>query len=329
MSLPAPGWLDQTAQMRCLVAVSGCVVSFGLTAPPSVAAATAVTRLEWDAPALCPDLNAVSKRLAVLRGDGPLDYRALGTVRGVIRREGQGWQLTLELFDGGERKSRLIAADDCEDLADAAAVALALALDAEGVQAQTALAAAPGAEEASVEDVPPEAAQRSASVKRVLGHALLDTAALPGPAFGVGVELRADLSWLTLGAYGAWLPAQEEYVRSARFVDFGLWFAGLRACASLFRSRLEAAACAGVDAGALHAEGSGLVSSRRVTDLWLAPNAALELGIPLWQELDVSARGELAFPLVRRPYVINEGEGIHRPPVLDPRLWLGLAWTFE
>jgi hypothetical protein len=313
--------------MRGIVGVACCALSFSLAARVA-AAAPPVTPFEWDAPAGCPDVKAVSERLAALRGDEPLDDEALENVRGVIRREGQGWQLTLEVFDGGEIESRLIAADDCQHLADAAAVAIVLAFSG-GVETAAGTGAAPPTSDVTPADPPSEAAQRSAPLARLLAQAVLDTATLPRAAFGVGAELRVVLSWLALGTYGAWLPSQNDYVRSARFVEFGLWFAGLRACAALFRSAVEAVACAGVDVGALHAEGSGLFRSNRTTDPWLAPMAGLELTAPLWHKLGVSARSELAFPLVRRPYVINEAERIHRPPVLVPRVWLGLAWAFE
>ena len=45
------------------------------------------------------------------------------------------------------------------------------------------------------------------------------------------------------------LPEQSDAVRADRFVNFSLWFVGARACQSMFRARLEGAACVGVVAG--------------------------------------------------------------------------------
>jgi hypothetical protein len=320
--------------MRGRVCWSCAALSCALGVPALVTAAP-LTRLTWDAPESCPGIGAVTERLAALRGDalehGGPEHGGLGTVRGVIRREGQGFQLTLELLDGGERKSRLITASACGDLVEAAAVAIALALDTRAAESVAEQAEEPVSNAAAPrpEDSVTEPAARAAPAARVFVHAVLDAAALAQPAFGIGAELRAELGRFGLGAYGAWLPPRSEYVSSQRFVDFSLWFAGIRGCGRLFDAVVEGSACAGFDAGVLRAEGSGLSRSRQVNDPWLAPNASFELGLGLWQGLGLQARAEAAVPLVRRPYVVNETEGVHRPPVFVPRLWLGLFWAIE
>jgi hypothetical protein len=301
------------------------VVLAGLGPWPAFAAASetpARSLIEWDAPASCPDASSVAERLAAMRGGEVGDLRGLGTVRGVIRREGHAWQLTLELLDGGERDSRLIVADACEDLAEAAAVALALALDAGEGAAETQRPSEP-----QPEDAPPSAPGRLEP--RLLAHALLDIGTLPRPAFGFGAELRAELPAWAFGLYAALLPAQSDYVRTERFVELSLWLAGAHACRRLWRAPLEGTACLGFEAGLLQAAGSGLPESRQAKDPWLAPNAGVELGMPIWHGLGVFARAEVVAPLVRRPYVINQTEAVHRPSVLVPRLAAGLGWAFE
>jgi hypothetical protein len=299
----------------------------GLSAPSlSAAAAPPVTRIEWDAPVSCPDLSTVSARIAALRGNAEPDFSGLGSVRGVIRREGGRFVLTLELLDGGERESRLIAGDACADLAEAAAVAIAIALDGSSVEPA---AGDPATDAPTVEGATRAVEPGAVPAARLMAHALLDTAALAQPALGVGAEVRADRGGFALGAYGAWLPPQSDYVTRDRFVDFSLWFAGARVCRRLFDAVLEGAACASFDAGVLRAAGSGLARSREVRDPWLAPGAAFELGAGLWQQLGLQGRAEVVAPLVRRPYVVNETDAVHRLPLLVPRLWLGLVWAVD
>jgi hypothetical protein len=248
-------------------------------------------------------------------------------VRGVIRRDGDDWQLTLEVLDGGERKSRLIAASSCEDLAEAAAVAIALALDAGAAERGDAANGDMRMEDTASVEGP--ALPAPAFAARFLAHAVLDTGSLPKAALGVGAELRADLPFASFGLYGVILPEQSTDVSAGGSLDFRLWLAGARACRQVLRNAVEGAACLGLDAGVLSAAGSGLALSRQVNELWLAPNAGFELGARLSQQLAVLARTEAAFPLVRRPYVINDSQRIHRPPVLAPRVFVGLSWALQ
>jgi hypothetical protein len=267
----------------------------------------------------------VSERLGEIVEDGPASWHRLGSVRGVIRREEGAWQLTLELVDEGELQSRRIAAEACDDLAEAAAVAIALALDA-------AQQPGGGSGQASVEDdasgTAPAPSPRTLPLStEFVAQALLDEGSLPALAWGMSGELRMQLSLTSLGLYGVLLPEQSDAVRADRFVDFSLWFVGARVCRSMFRARLEGTACVALDAGQLRAGASGLARARQVTDLWLAPSASLELGGGLWGRLGALARVEATFPLVRRPYVINDTEDVHRPSTIIPRVFAGLTWA--
>jgi hypothetical protein len=323
-ALLSRGW--RHAQTRIVLS---WLFAVGFASSPALAAdAPPLGLIEWDAPESCPDVSAVRERIATIRGDDPVDWRALGTVRGVMRPHGGGWQLTLEVFDGGERRNRIITASACDELAEAAAVALALALETGGLEIRGEAVSATG--DAHLEDTAAVAeadAPASSLDGRVLAHAALDPGSLPKAALGAGVELRAELPFASFGLYGVLLPEQSVGVRGGRDVDFSLWFAGARACRPMLRGTVEGAACLGFDAGVLRAAGSGLLMSRVVSEPWLAPNAGFELGVRLWQRLGAVARAEAAIPLVRRPYVINDTESVHRPPVLAPRVFIGLSWV--
>lgn len=289
------------------------------------------TLIEWEAPPGCPDVGAVYERLSAVLGRAPSDLGVFRRVRGAIVEAPPAWQLTLQMFDGKQNRSRLISAARCADLAEAAAVAIALALDAEAASpaaAPTASVAAPDAGAPGEQSEPEPAERRDLHVEAELGG-VLDLSSLPGPA--AGVTLLGRLRWgaTSLALQATLVPSETEAVRSDRFVQFGLMTTGARACQRGFEGVLYGAACLGFEVGQLEAEGSGLIDAQRARDLWLAPSAALELGISLWHSLGLNLRAEALRPLVRRPYVINDSEQVYRTPGVSSRVYLSAVWALQ
>lgn len=102
------------------------------------ARAGADARFEWDAPVECPSAAMVLDTVRVLRGTSAEHLAEMSTVRAIhgrVDRVGALWQLSLELLDGRRRRTRVITAPTCDDLARAAGVAIALALDGAGPNA--------------------------------------------------------------------------------------------------------------------------------------------------------------------------------------------------
>ena len=84
--------------------------------------------LRWRAPEGCPDAAAVAERIAAAGGRGEL------VVDGEVSRlGGDAWQLALSLSLDGEADTRVLKASDCQALADAAVVLIAVRLDFAGV----------------------------------------------------------------------------------------------------------------------------------------------------------------------------------------------------
>jgi hypothetical protein len=90
----------------------------------------AATPIEWEAPEGCPGVQVVHEELQRALGHELGELGGLSRVRGAIVAEAAGYRLTLEVSDAGRRSLRFIHAERCQDLANAAALAIALAIHA-------------------------------------------------------------------------------------------------------------------------------------------------------------------------------------------------------
>lgn len=110
--------------------------------------------LDWDAPAACPGRAAV---LSLLGQRGPasgLENSAL-KARARVTAVHSGYRLHLQLTASGTSAQRTLTSRDCDALAQATAVLIALALEAESTAAE--VAAPPERLAAATNDEPPSA----------------------------------------------------------------------------------------------------------------------------------------------------------------------------
>jgi hypothetical protein len=297
------------------------------------------TLIEWQAPDSCPGANVVYQRVSTLLGYAPSDWGAVDHVRGTINEQPQHWLLTIDMQRGGERSSRVISAPRCDDLAEAAAIAIVLALENEAPQATRDGTADDGSKRigarTSAAGTNPSVDQAAVAPRReavpvgfsVAGDALLDFDSLGSVAPGASVSAAARFGRAQLALYGLLLAEQRRTLNTEQFITFGLLAAGLRGCYRVLDSPLSGAACAGLEAGRLQVESRGVDGARGTNDLWLAPSAALELGATIRGPLEAHLRFELLRPLPRKQYAINETDVLYRPPVLAPRAYIGLSWA--
>jgi hypothetical protein len=316
-----------TSPMRTAVFLCGLLAALGNA--PSVAAAPST--IEWEAPAPCPDTQALHERLRVLLGHESTSLGSVTEVRGVVARAGLDLRLTLELTEEGQRSSRMIVAQDCADLLEAAALAITLAAHGEPDPLATG-AVPPGAEHSAAEPTtrPSAVDALEATADPDLGgsvgaEAVLDFGALPSPAPGVAVEASAHLGAWALGIGGTFLPTQRLGVGRSEHVEFGLLLAGLHACRKLLSGAWSISACVGFEAGQLSARGPEPAAARQVEDLWLAPGAGVGVSRELLGDLQLRLRAEPVMPLLRKQYAVNETEGVHAPAAIDLRLFVGLT----
>lgn len=90
--------------------------------------------VQWDAPAGCPDGAVVRARVVRLVGEEAARKARL-TARAAVRAEGGRWALELELAGETGAGKRSLSAGRCEELAGAAALVIAIAVDPRAVLA--------------------------------------------------------------------------------------------------------------------------------------------------------------------------------------------------
>ncbi len=343
-----------------------CIVGLSCLTPSARAAealAPPITR--WDSPSECPSAETVLLRLSSVMGRAASELGQHGQVEGEIHRAGAAWVLSLTISARaapGEPRapsSRELRASDCDELADAAAVAIAIALGGEhtvgAAPAPAALAsghAAPamsstasrgiavnGARGAVVPsdampdettDKAPDEARETARMSLALSaEGVLDSASLGGAAFGPSLQARARFGALGIGVYALWLLPREKSVAAGQHVDFSLLAAGLRGCYRVRDQRLGLDVCAGFELGALSATSHELLGGTARQDMWLGPTWGAELGWGLMKGLRLQGRLEALLPLRQEEYVVNVDELVHRVPGASVRLSLGLSGAFS
>jgi hypothetical protein len=284
--------------------------------------------LTWIAPPECPSRDTVQREIAVAAGrSAPRDIVADANVERVSDRV---WRLRLATQIDGTKSERWLEAPSCAELAEAAALVLAIEAGADERSTRSAEPEAPALPIAT-EDSPPERAPGSASRWFAVGvSGGIDVGALASPALGVG-------------AWAAWLPGRTRLAidvvyfppagieRSGRGIggQFDLFVAGATACRSLLDTKLDLAPCAGVEAGRIAAQGTGsqVVESIDEARPWVALRAGALLAYPVGR---FAVRADLGavVPLVRDRFLIAGLGTVHTPAPVTLRGLVGVEVRF-
>lgn len=268
---------------------------------PSLAAAQTVA-LVWEAPPGCPDRADVLARMPA--APRPIDVRAR-SARGANGR----WSLHLEL-DGGVRD---LEADTCAELADAAVLLVALALDG----------AAPAPPPARIPSAPRERLRVGA---RILGG--VDLGTMPAAAFtaSLGLTLRHARLFGELSL--AWVTSQRAVSNDGVGGAFDAGRVSLRGCGVPLAGRVELRGCAGFDVGWISGVGVGVAAPAGGT----APSVAARVGAEAawralpWLAAVVQVDG---FAMLARPtFARRDGTTLHAPGPAGALLQMGVevAW---
>lgn len=309
-------------------------------------------RLEWDAPPECPDAADLQRRMAAsLPDDSSADAEAL-RVHGRIATSVDGYVLELRIDGPHGSGDRRLEAKDCSELAQAAALIIAVAIDPtsspaetipEPPQAPVAIASSPAA---PVARTPAATAPSIALTDRSAGEGAPTSSA---PRFAMRGGLGFDtLSWRPIGLstmlglavlgrrwrvdmiarYSApsVVSAAREPALRARVQA---WSIGSSACGVPTIGRtFELPLCGGIEVGAWHAHGIGntLAPGRRTRALWLAASAGpgfiwrFTKRLALWSSID-------AVVLLARPeFVTDQGTRVMQPSWAGLRALAGLEF---
>lgn len=180
--------------------------------PGWVRAEAGQLRFDWRAPDLCPSRERVLARAEELLGRSP--ESALGSeleLSALVAQKAEGsWQLELRSrAESGQTTARSVTATSCAELADAAALLLALAID-------PALSERAGPPSSAFQSEPPPAAEASADAPP-----LAPTPPRESPARPVATLPRAEAGRATPSARGEPAAAPLRLRAGAAFAVWG------------------------------------------------------------------------------------------------------------
>jgi hypothetical protein len=320
------------ALRRVVVLVTGAVLWCGI-APPARAA-----HLRVDAPDTCAEAGSIGEQVDGLLGSPLAAVEDVDFELVITKTPDRRWRLRLETIDaaGGNRRTRELAASSCRELADAAAVAIALTIKATQAEAPRPPSPPPVSEASPRAPGPPapaapaprEVPRSPPPARKALGlSALLDSGAMPRAAFGLGLEASLDLRRLRLAASGALFPAQQTRLASGSGGSFQLAVLAALACFAQEPARVTLMACAGGEAGRLTGEGVGVATPRSQGALWLAARGDVGASVRLAGNLALVVQAGAAIP--RRPsFVLDGATTVHQPSSVTLRAAAGVELGF-
>jgi hypothetical protein len=299
-------------------------------APPSQADGLGL-QLTWESPQGCPDL--ASERAEIRRRAGETGQALLGepiTAQGAIRLDPSGsYSLLLRTRVGDTEGERVLAGHDCRELADAAALVLALLINPEA-----ALSSAPESGPPTPAPPPPPNPPLPGHAHSGLGlglGAVLASGVLPDTAAGLIARLlyRRGILAVALEIAGFFPSEKIAPVLPRASASFYRLESALQLCAATPSDRrLGAALCLGGAVVSLHGQSVGVSAPGQVTAYWpeglLAVSGQLRLAATTQLRLAADLHG-----LGSRPDFAILGLGnVYRPAGRSLRGILGLDVLF-
>lgn len=249
--------------------------------------------LSWDAPSQCPQQAAVREAIDSNLGREAFDA-ALSSVlaRGTITADADQWRLDIEVSWPAGRVQRTVVSRECAELADAAGLIVAVALDllrvenaGEPLPSLIRPSQAPQANEeerpvlAARREPAPNERVRSVAIDARLGGVLeIGSLALVRGGFAIGLGF-VGARW-RVDIVGHYL-APRAVRRFATAPDAGVAVqqsgGGVRACLLARVGPVELPSCVGVEAGVAAARGIGLDDPQGAVLPWAAVVVGQEL----------------------------------------------------
>ena len=311
-------------------------------------------RVDWQAPADCPDAAALRGRVVAMIGEAAVagaDVQASARVRADAGR----WTLDLELQGAGGQDRRTLVDRECEAVTDAAALVIAVAIDPQ------ARAPVPGPGPEVVVPAPPVIEQPAAAVPVVAVPAAVPAKPVPRdtPARTLPVARRRVEVNLRLGAglgFARILPRPHAALELALGVEGRLWRVELggmfvppvrgtaasdptiggsfrlgagevRGCAvpGLKRAPVYFPLCAGLQVGAMHGsgEGAGLAVAYDVRALWVATRIGGAVRWRFARRLGLVLGLDAIVALVRPTFITAARVPVHQAAPVGGQVSLG------
>ena len=314
--------------------------------------------VQWEGPEDCPVAD-FTDAIGHLLADSAVDTALRVEARVEV---GPGGYVLRTTFDAGAGRggTRAFEASSCRTVTQAAALALAIAVDPNVLDRLVApepepdsqpepeppvadepfLPEAPDPPSEPVAPAPEPGPQPSPSQFRTADHelaaprwrpflgiaGLIDAGAIPGPGGG----LTGTLGAFRRGLRGELTGSYRFDTRSAAANEpavggrFAAWTLGIRACGVPRAGAVEFPLCVGMDAGQTIARATGLDQSQPHRQPWLAGVVAGGLAWPVRPWLALTARASLAVPVLRYDFVVDGAGTVHTMGAVQGRGLLGL-----
>lgn len=297
-------------------------------APALARAQDAELQLEWQAVPGCPDAAAVRARVRELRaphdaGRVPRPVRARASIT-----QDHEWRLRLQTETAGGAGERTLTGASCDEVAEAAALILALAADeTTATNPAPVPLAAPSERPASVASVaPPVAPRRREPALRLFVRvdAALDVGSLPSASPGVAVAAgvararwRVELSAFTFAAQRATLAGGVGG-------DVGVSGGLARGCLGVLNQRFGLDACAGLEGAWMYGEGVGLPDARSGGAMRWAARVGLAARWRVTSAVRLRALIEPAVELAGPTFVVENAGAVHEPSAVFLNVFAGV-----
>jgi len=303
----------------------------------------AAVPLRWEAPAGCPEASQVQAWV-----DALVEPSASGRARGEVVATAGRFRLTLEIMTPSGTIERDLEALQCEPLARAAAVVVAVAVDPIEAEAR---ASVPQPPLLAVTAAAPTAAARPSPAeprRSTISAAAPDPPAgsrrwrprslMLGAEGGAGAGLLpgahataqawAGLSWRRLEAQAMAMHRFGRLVEqpSGGGASISATTAGVALGPVMHERRWSLRLLAALEAGAMVADGRGLRNPRTAVSPWLG--VGLRPGVAWSPVAWLALRGEIGLTasILRPRFTIAGGPLIHQTSLLEARIGLGLEF---
>lgn len=290
-----------------------------LLAPQAARADELELTLDYTAPPECASESSI--RAAVARLVTKPRSEAF-SAQVVIEKTEMGYLSRIRATSSAERA---LPGATCDEVVEATAVILALAISPKSPPAVTQPAAPPQQDRG-------RAASEASASQRSGPHVTLkigisgDSSVLPRPAFGFSgyVGLQGEIWTLQVG--GNYFLQQRTALPQDqnRGGDLALWTVWPSACGAPIRGRARLELCAGPELGQILGDGFGISSPRHAAALWLGALGAAQLSLGLSTHFRAyAALGAVVRLTPDRPFVLDGIATVHEPRRVSGRATLG------
>lgn len=274
----------------------------------------------------CAERSDIADQVDGLLGRPVAEVQGLDFDVDIRERPDGGWRLRLVTIGraDGAKRSREIDGAGCAQLADAAAVAIAMSIQSNIAReraANTAGGSAPP-DPPVVAVAPRQAAPQGVQLSLGIGP-VADVGALPHPSFGVGLGAALAGRRLVVIGEGSLFVSPEARLPDNSGGSFRLLVGAILAC---FAERLGPTGilvCGGGEAGVVQAEGVGVNRPRLQNVAWEAGRLEVGLTRRLSDTLSLFIRGGVAIPWSRPTFTINDKLAVHHSDVMTVRIMVG------